>query len=132
MKLIDPILAFHDELKQIRRSIHAHPELSYEEFKTSDLVAAKLTEWGIPVIRGLGGTGVVGVISHVAEMKEWVHDRIVVERPERRIAHAIVEVADLVLAHRDLENGHAGRGRRVRSAALLRYGAAAPTDPHHI
>ncbi len=64
MKLIDPILAFHDELKQIRRSIHAHPELSYEEFKTSDLVAAKLTEWGIPVIRGLGGTGVVGVISH--------------------------------------------------------------------
>lgn len=64
MKLIDPILAFHDELKQIRRSIHAHPELSYEEFKTSDLVAAKLAEWGIPVIRGLGGTGVVGVISH--------------------------------------------------------------------
>ncbi len=64
MKLIDPILAFHEELKQIRRSIHAHPELSYEEFKTSDLVAAKLTEWGIPVIRGLGGTGVVGVISH--------------------------------------------------------------------
>ena len=64
MKLIDPILAFHDELKQIRRSIHAHPELSYEEFKTSDLVAAKLTEWGIPVIRGLGGTGVVGVIRH--------------------------------------------------------------------
>ncbi len=64
MKLIDPILAFHDELRQIRRTIHAHPELSYEEFKTSDLVAAKLTEWGIPVIRGLGGTGVVGVIRN--------------------------------------------------------------------
>ena len=64
MKLIDPILAFHNELKQIRRTIHSHPELSYEEFKTSDLVAAKLTEWGIPVIRGLGGTGVVGVISN--------------------------------------------------------------------
>lgn len=64
MKLIDPILQFHEELKLIRRSIHAHPELSYEEFKTSDLVAAKLTEWGIPVIRGLGGTGVVGVITN--------------------------------------------------------------------
>lgn len=64
MKLIDPILQFHDELKQIRRTIHSHPELSYEEFKTADLVAAKLTEWGIPVSRGLGGTGVVGIISN--------------------------------------------------------------------
>ena len=64
MNLIDPILQSHEELKKIRRTIHAHPELSYQEFITSDLVAAKLTEWGIPVIRGLGGTGVVGVISH--------------------------------------------------------------------
>ena len=64
MKLIDPILQFHNELKLIRRTIHAQPELSYEEFKTSDLVAEKLTEWGIPVIRGLGGTGVVGIISN--------------------------------------------------------------------
>ena len=64
MKLIDPILQFQNELKLIRRTIHAHPELSYEEFKTSDLVAEKLTEWGIPVIRGLGGTGVVGIISN--------------------------------------------------------------------
>jgi hippurate hydrolase len=64
MKLIDPILQFQTELKLIRRTIHAHPELSYEEFKTSDLVADKLTEWGIPVLRGLGGTGVVGIISN--------------------------------------------------------------------
>ena len=64
MKLIDPILQFQNELKLIRRTIHAQPELSYEEFKTSDLVAEKLTEWGIPVIRGLGGTGVVGIISN--------------------------------------------------------------------
>jgi len=40
MKLIDPILAFHDELKQIRLSIHAHPELSYEEFKTVAVAAS--------------------------------------------------------------------------------------------
>lgn len=64
MKLIDPILGFHNELKQIRRTIHAHPELSYEEFKTADLVAEKLTSWGIPVIRGMGITGVVGVIKN--------------------------------------------------------------------
>ncbi len=64
MKLIEPIIQFHAELKQIRRTIHAHPELSYEEVKTSELVAQKLTEWGIPVIRGLGGTGVVGVIRN--------------------------------------------------------------------
>jgi amidohydrolase len=64
MKLIDPILGFHNELKQIRRTIHSHPELSYEEFKTADLVAEKLISWGIPVIRGLGVTGVVGVIKN--------------------------------------------------------------------
>jgi len=64
MKLIDPILQFQNELKVIRRTIHANPELSYEEFKTADLVAEKLTEWGIPIIRGLGGTGVVGIISN--------------------------------------------------------------------
>lgn len=64
MNLIEPILQLHNELQQIRRTIHAHPELSYEEVKTADLVAAKLTEWGIPVIRGLGITGVVGVIKN--------------------------------------------------------------------
>ena len=63
MKLIDPIVQFHAELQQIRRDIHAHPELGYEEIRTSDLVAQKLTEWGIPVVRGLGVTGVVGIIK---------------------------------------------------------------------
>ncbi|TFW26643.1 M20 aminoacylase family protein [Duganella callida] len=64
MKLVDPIIAFQSELQQIRRDLHAHPELCYEEQRTSDVVAAKLTEWGIPVIRGLGVTGVVGVIKN--------------------------------------------------------------------
>jgi hippurate hydrolase len=64
MKLIEPIIQFHAELKQIRREIHANPELSYEEVQTAELVARKLTEWGIPIIRGLGGTGVVGVIRN--------------------------------------------------------------------
>eukprot|EP01034_Spumella_vulgaris_P035485 gene35484-biopygen30190 len=63
MKLVEPIIAFQSELQQIRRDLHAHPELCYEEVRTSDVVAAKLTEWGIPVVRGLGLTGVVGIIK---------------------------------------------------------------------
>ncbi len=62
MKLIDAVVDFHTELQAIRRNIHAHPELCYEETRTSDLVAEKLTAWGIPVLRGMGITGVVGVI----------------------------------------------------------------------
>jgi len=63
MELLDPIVQFTPEIQKIRRDIHAHPELCYEELRTSDLIAAKLTAWGIPVLRGLGGTGVVGIIQ---------------------------------------------------------------------
>lgn len=63
MNLIDPILQFHHEIQQIRRDIHAHPELCFEEHRTAEVVAQKLQEWGIPIIRGLGGTGVVGAIK---------------------------------------------------------------------
>ncbi|SFB29078.1 hippurate hydrolase [Collimonas sp. OK607] len=52
-----------DELIGIRRHIHRHPELSYEEFNTSDLVAAKLQDWGYAVTRNIGGTGLVGTLS---------------------------------------------------------------------
>ena len=64
MNLVEPLLAFQSELQAIRRDLHAHPELSYEEQRTSDVVAARLTEWGIPIHRGLGGTGVVGIIRN--------------------------------------------------------------------
>ena len=64
MKLVEPILAFQPELQEIRRDLHAHPELCYEEQRTADVVAARLTEWGIPVVRGLGVTGVVGSIKN--------------------------------------------------------------------
>jgi amidohydrolase len=62
MTAVDAIRAYHDELTAIRRDIHAHPEIGFEEHRTSDLVAAKLAEWGIEVHRGVGGTGVVGVL----------------------------------------------------------------------
>ena len=49
-----------DAFVQIRRDIHAHPELGLAEFRTSELIADKLTEWGYEVTRGLAGTGLVG------------------------------------------------------------------------
>lgn len=51
------------EFIQLRRDIHRHPELAFEEHRTSDLVAAKLEGWGYAVHRGLGGTGVVGTLT---------------------------------------------------------------------
>lgn len=66
MKLLEPITEFHSELQQIRRDIHAHPELCFEERRTSDVVAQKLAEWGIPILRGMGITGVVGIIKNGA------------------------------------------------------------------
>lgn len=48
------------EFIQIRRDIHAHPEMAFQEHRTAALVAAKLTEWGYEVTTNIGGTGVVG------------------------------------------------------------------------
>src|SRR5947209_5533164 len=60
MPVIDLIAADHDDLTRWRRDIHAHPELGFEEQRTSDLVADKLAQFGIEVHRGIGKTGVVG------------------------------------------------------------------------
>ncbi len=49
-----------EEFIGLRRDIHRHPELAYEEHRTSALVADKLRQWGYSVTTGLGGTGVVG------------------------------------------------------------------------
>jgi hippurate hydrolase len=50
-------------LTSLRRDLHAHPELGFEEERTSDIVAKLLDEAGIQVHRGLGGTGVVGTLQ---------------------------------------------------------------------
>jgi hippurate hydrolase len=60
---VDRIRSYHAELKEMRRDIHAHPELAFTESRTSSLVADKLAGWGIEVHRGLAKTGVVGVIK---------------------------------------------------------------------
>ena len=62
MKLAEPIVEWKSEITAIRRDIHAHPELAYEEVRTADIVAERLESWGIPTHRGLGVTGVVGTI----------------------------------------------------------------------
>ena len=63
MQLIDSLVTQAASLAALRRDIHAHPELCFQEQRTSDLVANKLTEWGIPIHRGLGTTGVVGILK---------------------------------------------------------------------
>ena len=60
MPVIDRIKDFQNDLVAIRRDIHAHPEIGFEETRTSAIVADLLETWGITVHRGVGGTGVVG------------------------------------------------------------------------
>ena len=56
------LAGLHGEMTAWRRDIHAHPELGFEENRTSDLVADRLASFGIEVHRGIGRTGVVGVL----------------------------------------------------------------------
>ena len=60
--VIPQIAANHDEMTAWRRDIHAHPELGFEEVRTSEVVAKKLKSWGLEVHKGLGKTGVVGTL----------------------------------------------------------------------
>ena len=62
MTPIDRIKTFHADLTATRQDIHAHPELGFTEHRTSDVVAQQLEALGIEVHRGVGGTGVVGVL----------------------------------------------------------------------
>jgi hippurate hydrolase len=64
MRLIESILADAADIAAVRRDLHAHPELCFQEQRTADLVAHKLAEWGIPVHRGMGKTGVVGIVKN--------------------------------------------------------------------
>lgn len=53
-----------DELQAIRRTLHQHPELAFQEVRTAELVASRLETWGYEVTRGVGGTGVVGTLRN--------------------------------------------------------------------
>ena len=62
MSLIESVRPLKDKLTAIRRDIHAHPELAFAEHRTAELVARQLESLGIETHRGIGGTGVVGVV----------------------------------------------------------------------
>ena len=62
MPTINSIAALKEEMTGWRRDLHAHPEIAFEEVRTSDVVAQKLAEWGIEVHRGIAKTGLVGVL----------------------------------------------------------------------
>jgi hippurate hydrolase len=62
MPVINRIAEFHTDMMAWRRDIHAHPEMAFDERRTSDLVAAELEKLGIEIHRGLAGTGVVGTL----------------------------------------------------------------------
>ncbi|WP_369987130.1 M20 aminoacylase family protein [Pseudomonas xanthosomatis] len=61
-KLVPEIIELQPEFAALRRELHQHPELGFEEQRTSEQVARLLTSWGYDVCRGLGGTGVVGTL----------------------------------------------------------------------
>jgi amidohydrolase len=63
MTLLAPIIATAETFKTIRRDIHAHPELCYQEHRTAQIVVDQLTQMDIEVHAGIGVTGVVGVIK---------------------------------------------------------------------
>jgi hippurate hydrolase len=63
MPTLDLIDSFAADLTAIRRHLHAHPEIGFEEVRTSAFVAEKLRSWGIEVHQGTGKTGVVGLLK---------------------------------------------------------------------
>jgi hippurate hydrolase len=56
------IAGYAQEMTEWRRDLHAHPELAFEEHRTSDRVAELLQGWGLEVTRGIAGTGLVGTL----------------------------------------------------------------------
>ena len=63
MNVLPIIAAAEDELRAIFQSLHAHPEIGFEEHKTSQIVAEQLRKFGVDEVHtGIGNTGVVGLV----------------------------------------------------------------------
>jgi hippurate hydrolase len=80
MPIINRIAEFHREMTDWRHDLHAHPELSLQETRTSGVVQAKLKAFGVDeIITGMARTGVVGVIrgqgSSAAPRGGWAANR---------------------------------------------------------
>ena len=63
MPVLNSLAQAHDEMTKWRRQLHQHPEICYEEVWTSQFIADQLTEFGIEIQRGMGKTGVVGILK---------------------------------------------------------------------
>ncbi|AZD07110.1 Catalyzes the cleavage of p-aminobenzoyl-glutamate to p-aminobenzoate and glutamate, subunit A [Pseudomonas chlororaphis] len=98
----------------LRQHLHAHPELSYEEFETSRLVADKLRGWGYEVHHGLAGTGVV------ASLRKGRGNRVIGLRADMD-ALPILETSGLPYASRHDGKMHAC-GHDGHTAMLLAAG----------
>ena len=69
MHLVKQIEDMELQLSEWRQDLHAHPELGFEEHRTSDFVASKLEEFGVEVYREIGKTGIVGVLRQGNETR---------------------------------------------------------------
>jgi metal-dependent amidase/aminoacylase/carboxypeptidase family protein len=126
MRLIESILADAAAITALRRDIHAHPELCFEEQRTADVIAKALTDWGIPVHRGLGKTGVVGIV------KNGTSDRAV--GPARRHRRAADDRAQPLRARQPHAGkmhacGHDGHTAMLLAAAKHLASTATSTAP---
>ena len=64
MEINDSVQKRHEEMTGWRRELHSRPELAFQEKWTSDFVAEKLESFGLPIHRGLAGTGVVATLKN--------------------------------------------------------------------
>lgn len=62
-EILEYIDGYLPQMVEIRHDLHAHPELGYEEHRTSKIIADLLKTWGYEVTTGLGKTGVVGTLK---------------------------------------------------------------------
>jgi len=126
LDLTDPWL---DDLVALRRDIHAHPELGFEETRTSALVAERLAEWGLEVDRGLGGTGIVGTLRGAApgpavalraDMDALAMPELATDRPYRSTVAGKMHAC-----------GHDGHTVMLLGAARAMAGAPPPAGTVH-
>jgi len=100
------------ETIEIRRHLHAHPELSFEEYSTSDYIASKLKEYNIPFKQGIVKTGITALIEGKNPSKKTIALRADMD------ALPIIEISEKVYKSKNNGVMHAC-GHDVHSASLL-------------
>jgi amidohydrolase len=134
MKIIDSITTQAAGIAAIRKQIHANPELCFAEVQTADLVSAKLTEWGIPMHRGMGTTGVVGII------KNGDSDRAIGLRADmdalpmqefNTFAHASKNAGKVYLIFQPAEEGGGGAREMIKDGLFDKFPMEAVYGMHN-